>query len=123
MTEKCWNFKEGEIWLSKKRKKFKIILIDTNSPDTWYPLLLENTESKILFTADSDGSIYSEFKFLEDKLIMKVSEEFSLKKDEKDLASRMLKVYNKRNKMMEEDRKQNNRKVKRLYRLGKPRDR
>ena len=113
------NFSEGQIWISKKKEKYRIVSIERDNPICWYPILLEHAETKILVTSDPDGNLYNDFQILDDKLVMKVSDNFDPTKSEKDLASRMLKIYNKRRQMMEDDRKKNNERVKKNFRLDK----
>lgn len=112
------NFLEGEIWITVKREKYRIVSVERDNPLCWYPLLLENVQSKLLFTADSNGLIHSDFRCIDDKLVMKVSADFEISKTEKDLADRMLKVYNKRKQMMEEDRRKKNDSIVRRWRLN-----
>ena len=114
------NFKINQIWISKNRIKYRIVSIDETTPNCWFPILLENCESKVLFTADSKGNIYNNFQALDDNLIMQVSEQFGeLEEQDKDLATRMLRIYNEKKKRMEEERKSNNDKLKRSLNLVK----
>ena len=114
------NFNENDVWISKNKVKYRIVSVERVNPICWYPVLLENLDTKILYTTCFDGYIYKDFREQNDKLVMRVSSDFTPQpKNEKDLADRMLVVYNKRKELLEKERELNNKKVKRLYRLIK----
>lgn len=114
------NFKEGQIWVSKNKIKYRIVSIETENPVCWYPVLLENIDTLILHTATADGKIYLDMRNMDDQLIMQVNANFGVTKEEKSIADKTLKMYNERKKRMEEDRKADNKKVKSMFNLNKP---
>lgn len=81
-TEKTSNFKVGDHWVSRKRNIYKIIDVDTN-PRSYYPILIENVESKILSTANSAGEIFRYVESLSDQLLMKVPLTFKPKNQDR----------------------------------------
>ena len=122
MHDNLSNFQENEVWISKKRVKFRIVSVERDNPVCWYPLLLENLTNKVLFTADPLGKIFLDFRDQDDQLVMQVPSNFGNQpKSEKNLADSMLKIYNARKESMEEQRKKDNEKI--LWHLRRSKNR
>lgn len=110
------NFEIGQIWISINREKYRIVSISDNI-NNWFPILAENISDGFIYTSNLDGQLFNNMSYLGDKMIMVVGENFYPSLKEKDVADRMLKVYNAKMDRIKKDRQRSNRDV--LRDMGK----
>jgi len=82
LTKMIWNntklanFSVGDYWISSNRRVYRIIDIDF-SPRSYYPLLVEDVETKIVSTAERKGGLFRYNESIAERLIMQVPPGFN----------------------------------------------